>query len=84
MTAVPDVIKRLVERFDRNADTYRSPAYNGTQLRVEFVKPFWKALGWDADNVEGRALVYRQVVHVGVLMVGGATKAAGNLRSLVT
>ena len=45
MTAVPDVIKGLVERFDRNADTYKSPAYNETQLRVELVNPFWKALG---------------------------------------
>ncbi len=75
MTAVPDVVKRLVERFDRNADTYKSPAYNETQLRIEFVNPFWKALGWDVDNVDGRALAYRQVVHEGALKVGGATKA---------
>jgi len=59
MSAVPEPIEKLVERFDRNADTCKSPAYNETELRVEFVNPFWKALGWDVDNEAGYALAYR-------------------------
>jgi hypothetical protein len=34
MTA-PDIIKQLVERFERNHDSYRSGKYNETQLRHE-------------------------------------------------
>jgi hypothetical protein len=40
-------ISSLVERFERNIEAYRSPAYNETQLRIEFVDPFFEALGWD-------------------------------------
>ena len=35
--SVPQTILELVERFERNKDAYRSPHYNGTQLRREFL-----------------------------------------------
>lgn len=41
---------RLVERFQRNIETYHSPAYNETQLRIEFIDPFFEALGWVANR----------------------------------
>ncbi len=50
MTA-PDIIAQLVERFDRNRDDYRSDRYNETQLRREFLDPFFDALGWDVNNL---------------------------------
>ena len=43
---VPAEIRELTERFERNKDAYRSPQYNETQLRREFLDPFFKALGW--------------------------------------
>jgi hypothetical protein len=43
-------ISDLVERFESNIEAYRSPAYNETQLRIEFVDPFFEALGWDVTN----------------------------------
>jgi hypothetical protein len=33
-----------VERFDRNRDAYRSAQYNETQLRREFLDPFFNTL----------------------------------------
>ena len=48
-------ISNLVERFERNIDAYRSPAYNETQLRREFVDPFFESLGWDVPNKAGYA-----------------------------
>jgi len=75
MTTAPRQIQRLVELFDRNSDQYKSPAYNETVLRVEFVNPFWKALGWDVDNEAGYAMQYRDVVHEDAIRVGSATKA---------
>jgi hypothetical protein len=44
-------VSLLVERFERNIEAYRSPAYNETQLRVEFIDPFFEALGWDVTIV---------------------------------
>ena len=37
-------ICNLVERFERNIEAYHSPAYNETQLRREFIDPFFEAL----------------------------------------
>jgi hypothetical protein len=42
----PKEVEQLVERFDRNKDQYKSGNYNETQLRREFVDPFFYALGW--------------------------------------
>jgi len=35
---VPTEIRELTERFERNKEAYRSPQYNETQLRREFLK----------------------------------------------
>ena len=61
--AVPDEIARLVERFERNEQAYLQGRYNETQLRREFVDPFFKALGWDVDNTKGWAEAYKDVIH---------------------
>jgi type I restriction-modification system DNA methylase subunit len=72
---VPKIIFELVERFDRNLESYRSGQYNETQLRREFIDPFFKALGWDIDNEKGYAEAYKDVIHEDAIKVGGATKA---------
>ena len=72
---VPDSVVELVERFERNLQAYRSGQYNETQLRREFIDPFFKALGWDVDNEQGYAEAYKDVVHEDAIKVGGATKA---------
>ena len=74
MTA-PQAIMDLVERFDRNVESYRSGQYNETQLRREFIDPFFKALGWDVDNEKGHAEAYKDVFHEDAVKVGGSTKA---------
>ena len=55
-------ISNLVGRFQRNIDAYHSPAYNETQLRIEFVDPFFEALGWDVTNKAGYAEQYKHVI----------------------
>jgi hypothetical protein len=73
--AAPPAILELVERFDSHLPAYRSGPYNETQLRREFLDPFFKTLGWDVDNVQGYAEAYKDVVHEDAVKVGGATKA---------
>ncbi len=74
MTAPQEVVE-LVERFDRNVETYKSKSYNETQLRREFLDPFFEALGWDVGNKQGYAEAYKDVIHEDAIKVGGATKA---------
>jgi hypothetical protein len=45
MTQAPQAILDLVERFGRNIDQYRSPSYNETQARREFIDPFVRGVG---------------------------------------
>ena len=73
--SVPQTIRELVERFERQSDSYRSPQYNEAQLRREFLDPFFKALGWDMDNEQGCAEAYKDVIHEDAIKVGEATKA---------
>jgi len=68
-------IAALVERFERNIESYRSPAYNETQLRREFIDPFFEALGWDVTNKAGYAEQYKDVIHEDAIKIAGATKA---------
>ena len=68
-------ISSLVERFERNIEAYRSPAYNETQLRREFIDPFFEALGWDVTNKAGYAEQYKDVIHEDAIKIAGATKA---------
>jgi predicted type IV restriction endonuclease len=71
----PDEILHLVERFQLNLEAYRSGQYNETQLRREFLDPFFSALGWDVENKQGYAEAYKDVIHEDAIKVGGATKA---------
>src|SRR5438874_579945 len=71
----PAHVLELIARFDRNRDSYRSPHYNETGVRREFLDPFFKALGWDIDNTQGYAETYKDVIHEDAIKVGEATKA---------
>jgi type I restriction-modification system DNA methylase subunit len=59
----PDTIKRLVDTFQRNVDVYKNDSINETQLRREFLDPFFTALGWDVENKAGYADAYKDVIH---------------------
>jgi len=68
-------IAELVERFSQNVDVYKSGAYNETQVRVEFIDPFFHALGWDVHNINSYAEQYKDVVHEDAIKVGVSLKA---------
>ena len=73
--AAPKEIVKLVERFEQNKEQYTSGNYNETQLRLEFLNPFFSALGWDVENRQGHAEPYKEVIHEDAIKVGTATKA---------
>ena len=72
--AAPKEIVDLVEKFENNLESYKRH-YNETQVRIEFVNPFFKALGWDIDNEQGFAEAYKDVIHEDAIRIGSTTKA---------
>jgi type I restriction-modification system DNA methylase subunit len=68
-------IKKLVERFRYNLDVYKKSTYNETQVRIEFIDPFFEAMGWDVSNKQDHAEQYKDVVHEDAIKIGGSTKA---------
>src|SRR5574337_1739306 len=75
MAEVPKQIAELIVKFDQNLDAYHTAAYGETEVRVEFINPFFDALGWDVANRAGYAEAYKDVIHEDAVKVGGATKA---------
>ena len=73
--SVRDRIKKLIETFDNNLESYKKGNYNETQVRREFIDPLFEELGWDVANRQGYAEAYKDVIHEDAIKVGGVTKA---------
>ncbi len=73
--AAPQSVLELIERFDQNRNAYRSDQYNEARLRIEFLNPFFEALGWDVNNKHGYAEAYKDVIYEDAIKIGAATKA---------
>nr|QNO47126.1 hypothetical protein ANPEMHCN_00005 [Methanosarcinales archaeon ANME-2c ERB4] len=68
-------VKELARRFRYNLGVYKKSTYNETQVRQEFINPFFEALGWDVSNKQGHAEQYKDVVHEDAIKVGRSTRA---------
>jgi len=55
-------IKELIQKYESNRDYYQSPKYNETQLRADFLDPFFEMLGWDITNKSGKSNSEREVL----------------------
>jgi hypothetical protein len=49
-TPAPDSVMRLVDHFDQDRKVFLSSEYKEEQLCLEFLNPFFSALGWDMDK----------------------------------
>lgn len=70
-----DEVKRLIDQFKRNYDSYTNLKYNETQLRREFIDPLFESLGWDVTNKNGIAEQYKEVIHEDSIKVSNSIKA---------
>jgi fido (protein-threonine AMPylation protein) len=75
MSQAPPIVATLIDRFEQNRESYKSQGYNETQLRREFLDPFFEALGWDVANKQSHAEAYKDVIHEDAIKIGGYTKA---------
>lgn len=55
-------IKNLVKKYHENRKIYQKKNYNETQLRVDFLDPFFELLGWDIKNTSGKKTNEREVL----------------------
>jgi hypothetical protein len=52
----------LAKKYHKNRSSYLSSSYNETQLRNDFLNPFFEALGWDIYNESGKSTNEREVI----------------------
>jgi len=75
LVEVPAEIIELVDKFERNLEAFKHTSYKEEQLKQEFINPFFKALGWDVDNISGAAPQYRDVIFEDSIKIAGGTRA---------
>jgi type I restriction-modification system DNA methylase subunit len=55
-------LERLIAKFQADKAHYLSKDYSEAQARIDFVTPFFKALGWDVENEAGLPHHAREVM----------------------
>jgi len=73
--AVPEVITKLIERFDIHRTSYihSIETYNETKLRQDYLDHFFIALGWDVYNKQGWTEQAREVSVEQTIKISGTT-----------
>jgi predicted type IV restriction endonuclease len=55
-------LQNLIRKFEADKEHYLSKAYSEAQGRIDFITPFFKALGWDVENEAGLPHHAREVM----------------------
>ena len=71
----PEAIHALVAKFDQHRKEYQTHK-NETELRLEFLNPFFEALGWDVFNKKSYSERFKEVLHEASVEVECEAKAA--------
>lgn len=72
-------LNRLVEKFGQNLDELKGSGYDEAKLRLEYLDPFFRALGWDMENRAGLIQTEREVEIESATQIGGGRKRADYL-----
>jgi hypothetical protein len=43
-------LRSLISKFEKDKPHYLSKGYPEAQVRIDFINPLFKALGWDIEN----------------------------------
>ena len=55
-------LEKLIRKFEADLEHYLSKGYREAQVRIDFITPFFEALGWDVENEAGLPHHQREVV----------------------
>ena len=62
-------VAELVSQYASHIKEYKSQTYNETEVRVDYVNPFFEILGWDMNNNAGLPQHLREVTHEATVLV---------------
>jgi hypothetical protein len=62
LASFEETVQKLIRRFESDRPYHLSKAYSEAQARVDFITPFFKALGWDMENEAGLPHHQREVI----------------------
>jgi type I restriction-modification system DNA methylase subunit len=65
------VIAELVEKYRSQIGTYEGADYNEEDTRIDFINPFFAALGWDVGNTQAKSESYRDVQQERKIVIEG-------------
>lgn len=57
-----EALQKLITKFENDTDYYLSKGYPEAQVRMDFIDPFFRALGWDVENQAGLPHHEREVL----------------------
>lgn len=69
LVAAQNQLRDLVSIYNSNFAQYQQATYNETQVRVDFVNPFFQLLGWDVLNEAGLPQHLREVTHEVIMSI---------------
>lgn len=69
-------LTRLTTSFTKNLALYRSAGYDEASVRIDYLNPFFRALGWDLENHASAAQSLREVQIETRVSIGGTKKRA--------
>lgn len=61
-TEFEEALQKLITKFENDRGYYLSKDYSEAQARVDFIDPFFRALGWDVENKVGLPHHEREVL----------------------
>ena len=73
--SAPESIVKLVKKFKDNEHIYTSSDFDEENTKIEFINPFFEALGWDVHNKKEKAPQYKEVVFEDTVKINGKVKA---------
>ena len=62
-------LEERVHQYASHIAAYTRSAYNETEVRIDFVNPLFRCLGWDVDNEAGLPQHIREVTHEATVVV---------------
>lgn len=75
VVSAPESVVNLVKKFKENEHLYTSPNFDEENTKIEFINPFFEALGWDVHNKKEKAPQYKEVVFEDTVKINGKAKA---------
>ncbi len=62
LESLTETLQKLIHKFEADKTHYLSKDYLEAQARIDFITPFFKALGWDVENEAGLPHDQREVI----------------------